>query len=87
MFLHIGEDIEIFIKDLVGIFDIKSLKVSNLNNELIKEDNKNNNILNISQSKDKIKSIVIVKKKEKNIIYLSPISSTTLKKRIDIFLE
>ena len=29
MFLHIGADMEIMLRDIVGIFDIKSIRIQN----------------------------------------------------------
>ena len=75
MFVHIGDDIVLPIKDIVGIFDIGIL-----------EDKATRDFLQIAEEEGFIiknngsreRSFVLT---EQNI-YFSPISSTTLKKRI-----
>lgn len=79
MFLHIGADTEIRVKDIVGILDIKSLMTSKTAQSF----------LNIVQNEDlhkliskEIKSVIITEENGKSLFYFSPISSVALQKRI-----
>ncbi|OWZ83467.1 extracellular matrix regulator RemB [Natranaerobius trueperi] len=76
MFVHIGENSVLPIKDIVGIFDVEILedkatrdflKISEEEGFVIKNDN------------DTERSFILTGQN----IYFSPIASTTLKKRID----
>lgn len=82
MFLHIGEDVEIMARDLVGIFDIQSIKNSKITSEFLKAAEEEDFIFRVSQ--DEIKSFIVTQKDGKSIIYLSPISSATLQKRLNL---
>ena len=74
MFLHIGEDSVIPIKDIVGIFDIK-----------IRENNSTKEFLQIASEEGFVKSDGDEEEKSfiltNENVYFSPISSATLKKR------
>ncbi|UMZ75192.1 extracellular matrix regulator RemB [Natranaerofaba carboxydovora] len=81
MFLHIGEDIVIPLKDIVGIFDIK-----------IRENNSTKEFLQIASEEGFIKEKN--EEEEKSFIltsenvYYSSISSATLRKRLDnLYIE
>ena len=82
MFVHIGADVEIMVRDLIGIFDINSIDNSKISKEFLKVAQEEGFISIISE--DEIKSVVITEEKGKNVIYLSPISSATLQKRINL---
>lgn len=88
MFLHLGNNISVPVKDIVAILDKDSLEASKENNSYINKLKEIGHIKN-EDVKNK-KSYVIVcsgdfkrgRKKEENcFIYLSNISSTTLLKR------
>ncbi len=80
MFLHIGADIEVPLKDIITIFDNHSANYSKITQEFLHMANEEEFIRKISN--DPPKSIVVTEQNKKSIIYLSPISSTTLQKRI-----
>lgn len=82
MFVHIGADVEIMVRDLIGIFDINSIDNSKISKEFLKVAQEEGFISIVSE--DEIKSVVITEEKGKNVIYLSPISSATLQKRINL---
>lgn len=78
MYLHIGEEVMVRASHIIAILDRRLLKTdwqSSLPTAAAKS------IRNIS--KHDVKSIVITEE----IIYLSPLASTTLKKRMDTSLE
>ena len=75
MFLHLGSDISVALKDVIAINDYSYLKT--INKEFLKNMRSKKFIIDISENDPK--SFVITDKK----IYLSAISSVTLKKRAD----
>lgn len=76
MFLHLGSDIVVALVDIISINDYKSFR-SVVNREFIKKMKSKNFIIDISENDPK--SFVVTKSK----VYLSAISSLTLKKRAD----
>ncbi|WP_110954554.1 extracellular matrix regulator RemB [Anaerosinus massiliensis] len=76
MFLHLGSDIVVALDDIISINDYKSFR-SVVNREFIKKTKTKNTIVDISENDPK--SFVVTKSK----VYLSAISSLTLKKRAD----
>ncbi|MEH7181368.1 extracellular matrix regulator RemB [Neobacillus vireti] len=73
MYIHVGEDLNIRAKDIIAILDKGSVNSSNLIEEFLSRHNEK--LINLS--KNPFKSVVITYDK----VYLSPISSGTLKKR------
>lgn len=82
MFLHIGANVEVRKKDIVAIIDIET--GLNTSDEFWKNAKDSQMIINIS--KDNPKSIILLENNQKTEIYLSPISSATLQKRVN-FLQ
>ena len=75
MFLHLGSDVSVALKDVIAINDYSYLKT--INKEFLKNMRSKKFIIDISENDPK--SFVITDKK----IYLTAISSVTLKKRAD----
>jgi len=77
MYLHIGKDVSVNLKDIIGIFSIETLKKTKEYEKII--ENLKDNIIDISEGKKKTIILTI----ENNIIkgYISNILSTTLEKR------
>ena len=75
MFLHLGSDVSVALRDVIAINDYSYLKT--INKEFLKNMRSKKFIIDISENDPK--SFVITDKK----IYLSAISSVTLKKRAD----
>lgn len=76
MYLHIGKDYVLNEKDIIGIFNIETIKKNKEYEKLYQ--NIENNIVDISAGAQK--TLILVK--DKNIKgYITNISSTTLKKR------
>lgn len=82
MFLHIGADTEVMINDLIAIFDIKSIKDSKITKDFLNISQEEGFITFISE--EDAKSVVITEEKGKSVVYVSPISSNTLLKRIKL---
>ena len=79
MFLHIGGDVVIPLRNIIAIFDIDSTTISKDTKEFLRIAEEEGFIKSISD--DLPKSYVITESEKKSIIYLSPISSVTLQKR------
>lgn len=76
MFVHIGDNVVLPVKDIVGIFDVSIL-----------EDKATKDFLQISEEEGFVKNLGDDRRSSFILttqnIYFSPISSGTLKKRID----
>ena len=82
MFLHLGENVVVPIKDVIGIFDLQNTMYSSDTSQFLRLAEEDGFVQRIS--KEKPKSFVIAEVNKKSKIYLSPISSSTLTKRTDI---
>ena len=82
MFLHLGENVVVPIKDVIGIFDLQSTKYSSDTNQFLRMAEEDGFVERIT--KENPKSFVMAEVDKKSKIYLSPISSTTLTKRTDM---
>ncbi|MDF2548648.1 extracellular matrix regulator RemB [Anaerosolibacter sp.] len=95
MFLHLGGDVVVPIKDIISIVDIASISKSKDSKEFLKVAEEEEFIVRISEEEPK--SCIITEKKikrskksskeVKTVIYYSPISSVTLQKRTNFMDE
>lgn len=79
MFLHIGGDVVIPIKNIIAIVDLESTTVSKDTKDFLKVAEEEGFIESISM--DIPKTFIITEYDKKSKIYLSPISSVTLQRR------
>lgn len=79
MFIHLGGDTVISLKDVISIMDIESSNISSITKEFLNIAEDEGFIKKISE--DQPKTFILTEKDHKTIIYLSPISSVTLYKR------
>jgi hypothetical protein len=79
MFLHLGENVVVPIKDIIGIFDVETSMYSSDTIQFLRMAEEDGFVQRIT--KDKPKSFIIAEVNKKSRIYLSPISSSTLTKR------
>ncbi len=82
MFLHLGENTVISTENLVGIFDMDNTTVSKTTRDYLSKMQKDKKIVNVSYEIPK--SFILCRDKEtgEDIVYISPISTQTLLKRI-----
>ena len=80
MILHIGEEKVVFISDIITIMDIAKTTTSNNTREFLKRCEEKGMIKTIGS--DIPKSFIVTMRNGKQTVYLSPISSATLNKRI-----
>ena len=82
MFLHLGENVVVPIKDVIGIFDLQSTMYSSDTIQFLRMAEEDGFVERITDEKPK--SFVIAEVNKKSKIYLSPISSSTLTTRTDV---
>lgn len=85
MFLHIGGDVVIPIKNVIAILDIETTTISKDTKEFLTIAEEEGFIESISD--DLPKTFIITESDKKSKIYLSPISSITLQKRAGFIHE
>lgn len=81
MFLHVGNDVLVKIKDIVGIFDMENTTVSRLGRHFLSEAQKNNSV--IYATEDLPKSYVVVQSEGKTEVYISSMSTQVLSRRAE----
>ncbi len=83
MFLHLGENTVISTENLIGIFDIDNTTVSKTTRDYLTKMQKDKKIVDVSY--DIPKSFILCRDKEtgEDVVYISPISTQTLLKRIN----
>jgi extracellular matrix regulatory protein B len=82
VFLHLGENVVVPIKDIIGIFDLQNTMYSSDTIQFLRLAEEDGFVERITGEKPK--SFIIAEVDNKSKIYLSPISSTTLTKRTDM---
>lgn len=82
MFLHLGENVVVPIKDVIGIFDIQSAMDSSDTIQFLRMADEDGFVERITDEKPK--SFVIAEVDKMSRVYLSPISSATLTKRTEV---
>mgnify|MGYP003460087952 FL=1 len=82
MFLHLGENVVVPIKDIIGIFDLQNTMYSSDTIQFLRLAEEDGFVQRITEEQPK--SFIIAEVNNKSKIYLSPISSTTLSKRTDM---
>lgn len=75
MYIHLGSDVTVHKKDIVGIFDIEKVTVQKYMNEYLSKCQKSGKIYYVSL--DMPKSIIVCT----NMVYISNVSVDTLKLR------
>ncbi|PRR80361.1 hypothetical protein CLLI_03880 [Clostridium liquoris] len=79
MFLHLGENVVVPLKDIIGIFDIETSMYSSDTTQFLRMAEEDGFVQRIT--KEKPKSFIIAEVDKKSKVFLSPISSATLTKR------
>ncbi len=83
MFLHLGNNVIINTKSIIGIFDIETTSTSQITKDFL---NNTNKIKIINVSYDMPKTFILSIENKEIYIYISPISSLTLRKRFKYIL-
>lgn len=81
MYLNIGQDTVIRDKNILGIFDLDNTTVSKATREYINTASKNGKCITVS-IEELPKSFIVVAENNKKEIYISPLNTSTIFKRI-----
>ena len=81
MYLNIGQDTIITDKNILGIFDLDNTTVSKSTREYINTASKNGECITVS-IEELPKSFIVVAENDKKEIYISPLNTSTIFKRI-----
>lgn len=84
MYLHIGDNVSIISKNILGIFDIDKTTTTGETRSFLNQSEKSGDTITISTEMPK-SFIVVTGKKNRNRqkVYISPISVSTLKERLN----
>ena len=81
MYLHLGQDVSVSSKNIIGIMDLESTSMSKISREFLKIIEEEGFVRNVSE--DIPKSYVICEIDGKSVVYITNISSRTLEKRFN----
>ena len=81
MYLNIGQDTIITDKNILGIFDLDNTTVSKSTREYINTASKNGECITVS-IEELPKSFIVIAEDNKKEIYISPLNTSTIFKRI-----
>ncbi len=82
MYIHLGNDITVNDKGIIGIFDIENTSLGNDTREFLKKSTADGNIINVSYEMPK-SFIVCSDGKTGDRVYISQISAASLLKRAE----
>ena len=80
IYLHIGNNYSVDVRDIVGIFDMDNTTVSGVTNRLLDRAEKNHEVFYATYELPK--SFIITEKNGRNRVYVSQLAASTLKKRL-----
>ena len=79
MFIHLGNDVVVNSKNIVGIFDIENTTTGKNTSKILEKATKEKRVVTVSYEMPK--SFVVCMEKGREVIYISQISVATLRKR------
>ncbi len=80
MYLHLGQDTVVKISEVVGIFDLETSTISKITRDYLAKAEKLGKVINVSMEMPK--TFILCKDHNNKIqVYISQISSSTLRKR------
>lgn len=80
MYLHVGNDYSVDVRDIVGIFDIENTTVGKCTKRLLDRAEKEHRC--IYATMDMPKSFIVVMKNGQEKLYISQLAASTLRKRL-----
>jgi len=79
MYMHLGEDTVVNVKNVITIIDLENATVSKITNDFLRTQEEEGFVVNVSTELPK--SAVVCEIDGKSVVYISQISATTLQKR------
>ncbi len=83
MFLHLGQDTIITTDEIIGIFDLDTSTVMKSTRDFLTTMSKEKRVVNVGYELPKSFVLTYNEKTKEKTMYISPISSMTLLKRIE----
>lgn len=83
MYLHLGGDTVVSLKDVIAIFDLDITSTSKITREFLQVVEEEGFVVNVSE--DLPKSYILAETDNESKVYISPISAATLLKRANNF--
>ena len=80
MYVHLGNDVSVNEKGIIGIFDIENTSLGNDTREFLKRSEKEGNVVNVSYEMPK--SFIVTMNEGRERVYISQLSAATLRKRL-----
>ena len=80
MFLHLGSDVVVSLKEVIAIFDLDETSISKRTREFLDSSQKKGIVIDVSKY-DLPKSYILCEKNNNTYLYISPLSAQTLYKR------
>lgn len=81
MYLHLGNETVVILKDIIGIFDLDTSTISQSSRRFLADAQKGGRVVNVSDELPKT-YIVCSDCESRQTVYISQISSATLRKRV-----
>ncbi len=81
MYIHLGQETVVSSRDIIGIFDLESTTVSKHTRKFLEKSEKNGQVVNVSYELPKSFTVCCEPGSNKKTVYISQISSLTLRKR------
>ena len=81
MYLHVGNDVIVNYRDIIGIFDLENTSISKFTKEFLRSRQQEVEVVTVAA--DLPKSFVVCENGGKQTVYLSQLSAATLKRRYD----
>lgn len=79
MYLHVGGDVVVAMRDVIGIFDMERTTVSRVTRSFMTMAEDDGFVMTVGD--DLPKSYVISEENNRYVVYVTPISAATLRKR------
>ncbi len=79
MYLHLGQDTVVLLEDIIGIFDLENTSISKFTKMYLARAERAGRVVNVCTELPK--SFIVCVRRRKATVYISQISSQTLKKR------
>jgi len=79
MYLHLGQDVLVSHRAIIGIFDLDTTTTTQITRDFLSSCEKNKKVINISENLPK--SFVLCGNKKENSLYISQLSTSTLLRR------
>ena len=84
MFLHIGNDVAVYMKEVIAVLDMETATTMKESREFLKMCEEEGFLYTIAPG-ELPKSIIITEENGNNFVYVSPISASTIRKRSSLY--